>query len=283
MNNCILGIDHPVIGVRDMSAAREAYERLGFTIPARGSHIEWGTGNWCIMFPDDYLELRGIIDAEKYTHGLDGFLAEREGLMGLAFGTADADEGHRALGALGLDPAEPRALTRNFELPGGWLKPRFRMVFIPPEQAPGLMAPLLLEHMTPELIRRPEWLEHPNRVRAVRALTAVVEDLDATRSAYARLFGDEALSTREGVLVVATGRGGELRLSAPERVEALHGAVTLDPAPPAGYLAGMVLAVDDLDATRRCLDANAVAYTTAGRIVRVGPDQTCGAIIDFEG
>ena len=58
----IRGIDHPVIAVRDMKQARLAYERLGFTVPPRGSHAQWGTGNWCIMFPEDYLELRGIID-----------------------------------------------------------------------------------------------------------------------------------------------------------------------------------------------------------------------------
>ena len=82
MSNRILGIDHPVIGVAGMAAARTTYERLGFAIPPRGSHIEWGTGNWCIMFGDDYLELRGILDPDKYTHGLDEFLAAGEGLMG---------------------------------------------------------------------------------------------------------------------------------------------------------------------------------------------------------
>ena len=63
MKNAITGVDHPVIAVGDMEGARAVYERLGFTIPPRGSHIEWGTGNWCIMFADDYLELRGIVDA----------------------------------------------------------------------------------------------------------------------------------------------------------------------------------------------------------------------------
>ena len=71
----IRGIDHPVIAVRDMEKARERYRRLGFTIPPRGSHIQWGTGNWCMMFPEDYLELRGIVDPVRYTHNLDAFLA----------------------------------------------------------------------------------------------------------------------------------------------------------------------------------------------------------------
>ena len=55
-HNGIELIDHPVIAARDLDAARRTFERLGFTVPPRGSHIEWGTGNLCIMFPDDYIK-----------------------------------------------------------------------------------------------------------------------------------------------------------------------------------------------------------------------------------
>ena len=91
-HNGIELIDHPVIAVTDLDQARAAYERLGFTVPLRGSHIEWGTGNLCIMFADDYLEMRGIIDASRFTMHLDTHL-ERfgAGLMGVAFGTADVE------------------------------------------------------------------------------------------------------------------------------------------------------------------------------------------------
>ena len=88
-------IDHPVIAARDLDAARVQFERLGFTVPPRGSHVEWGTGNLCIMFPDDYLEIRGIIDASRFTMHLDEHLdAFGEGLMGVAFGTVDIDRSH---------------------------------------------------------------------------------------------------------------------------------------------------------------------------------------------
>src|SRR5688572_27237335 len=110
-------IDHPVIAVRDMEDARRKYERLGFTIPGRGRHREWGTGNWCIMFPHDYLELRGILDPTRYTAGLDRFLEEREGLMGVAFATSDAAASHRELSRAGLHPRDVHQLTRDFELP----------------------------------------------------------------------------------------------------------------------------------------------------------------------
>ena len=41
----IENIDHPVIASRDLDVTRTQFVRLGFTVPPRGSHIEWGTGN----------------------------------------------------------------------------------------------------------------------------------------------------------------------------------------------------------------------------------------------
>ena len=158
----ITGIDHPVIAIRDMAAAHAAYARLGFTIPPRGSHLEWGTGNWCILFPDDYLELRGIIDPQKYTHHLDSFLKMREGLMGVALSTNDAVASHDALVVRKLHPQPVRQLTRNFELPEGAVQPRFALCFQDVAETPGLMAVVICQHLTPELLRRPEWLRHQN-------------------------------------------------------------------------------------------------------------------------
>ncbi len=73
-HNGIESLDHPVIAVNDLSAARDVYEKLGFAVPPRGSHIEWGTGNLCVMFADDYLEMRGIIDPGRLLMHLDEHL-----------------------------------------------------------------------------------------------------------------------------------------------------------------------------------------------------------------
>lgn len=100
-----------------MREARGIYERMGFTVPPRGSHQEWGTGNWCIMFPHDYLELRGVVDPKRHLHGLEELLARREGLMGVAFSSDTlATTVVAALRAKGLHPADPRELTRT-----GWI------------------------------------------------------------------------------------------------------------------------------------------------------------------
>ncbi|PZO02624.1 MAG: VOC family protein, partial [Hyphomicrobiales bacterium] len=56
------GLDHLVIGVRDLDAAGAFYESLGFTVGARNRH-PWGTENRIVQFPGSFLELITIGDA----------------------------------------------------------------------------------------------------------------------------------------------------------------------------------------------------------------------------
>ena len=105
----LVGIDHVIIGVRDLEAARARYARLGFNSTPRGRHVGWGTANYCIMFEHDYLELLGIVDAGQFTNGLDRFLERREGLLGLVVGSRDAAATRAAWAAAGASPDEVKA------------------------------------------------------------------------------------------------------------------------------------------------------------------------------
>ncbi|TMK28796.1 MAG: VOC family protein, partial [Alphaproteobacteria bacterium] len=71
MRNGIAGIDHVIIGVRDLERARMGWTRLGFTLTPRGRHLGQGTANYCIMFPRDYLELLGFVTRDDYAHRLE--------------------------------------------------------------------------------------------------------------------------------------------------------------------------------------------------------------------
>jgi hypothetical protein len=98
LDSCgITGIDHTLVGVRDLEAARAAWARLGFTITPRGRHIGWGTGNYCVMLEEGYVELLGIVDPSQFSNNLDKLLEKREGLLGLAFATPDANACRDAL------------------------------------------------------------------------------------------------------------------------------------------------------------------------------------------
>lgn len=276
----ITGIDHPVIAVRDMDGSHEVYRRLGFTIPPRGSHLEWGTGNWCIMFPDDYLELRGIADASRYTHNLDKFLAERgEGLMGVAFATRNSEESYREAQATGLKPTAFKQLTRRFHLPEGEAHPKFAIVYLSEADAPGLLTSVICGHLTPEIIRRPEWLKHPNGVTGVISITSVVADPRAIKPAYERLFGTRAVSDQNGGLLVRFERGAVIKAVSPEAAKRSGAAMQNAKLP---YLPAMALRVLDLRATQDALRANGVPFTMPkDDAIRVEPEHTCGIILTF--
>jgi hypothetical protein len=276
----LFGIDHPVIAVRNMAAARTAYERMGFTIPPRGSHIEWGTGNWCIMFERDYLELRGIVDASRYLHGLDAFLAQRgEGLMGCAFRPAvSAQASYDGLRRAGFSPQKPRALTRNFELPAGNVPVRFELTFFAPDELPGFMSSLVCEHRTPEVMRSPEWLRHDNGALRVQSVTAVVDDLDGFFAAARRMIGEGAAAVRSsGAVAIATDPHSYIRAVTPAQAEREGHAGARDGA----HLVALGIEVVDLGQTARLMAARGIDGTLGDNRLRIPPERACGTAIDF--
>src|SRR5258708_35549280 len=124
MRNGIAGIDHVIIGVRDLELARLGWSRLGFTLSPRGRHIGQGTANYCIMFPSDYLELLGIIDPHDFVQRLDAFLVRPGGALATACAPHGAPQEVRsALQRLHLDPSEPRPLAPPLPPPEGTVLP----------------------------------------------------------------------------------------------------------------------------------------------------------------
>lgn len=250
MNSGIAGIDHVIVGVRDLEAARRQWMRLGFTVTPRGRHIGQGTANYCIMFERDYLELLGFVARDEHAHRLETFLAQREGAMSVAFAPeSDAAATAATLATNGLHPSPPRALGRALELPEGTVTPRFSLLNLPPEETPGLDC-FVCGQLTPELVRRPGWLAHANGVTGIAAVHLVADDPPAVMPAYRRLFGDDkAAATVRGV-EVDTGRN-RLVFSRP----AMSGADTPPPA-----IIALELHVADRAATAAYLDDAGVAF-----------------------
>src|SRR3546814_12037119 len=77
------GVDHVLVGVRNLEAARDTYRRLGFTVSPRGRHLGWGTANYCIMFPGASIELLGILDPTPFPNNLTPFPANPTGPAGV--------------------------------------------------------------------------------------------------------------------------------------------------------------------------------------------------------
>ncbi|MGE4013295.1 MAG: VOC family protein, partial [Alphaproteobacteria bacterium] len=200
----IFGIDHTIVGVRDLELARASYGRLGFTITPRGKHIGWGTANYCIMFQNDYVELLGIVDATQFTNDLDKFLAQREGLLGLAFGAPDNEIVKRAFDALGIASDGPKDLKRLLELPEGTAQPAFKLLFPSKEATPGLSA-FVVQHLTPQLLRQNKWLHHANGAVGIASVSVAADEPMRYAAAYKEIFGSGAVTVTPGTVTVATG------------------------------------------------------------------------------
>lgn len=283
LHNGIENIDHPVIAARDLDAARLTYEKLGFTIPPRGSHVEWGTGNLCIMFPDDYLELRGIIDASRFTMHLDEHLdALGEGLMGVAFGTLNVEQSFAQAVDSGIATGDMRSLTRNFEHPEGWTQPSFKLFAPVADDIVGLMHVVIIEHLTPELIRRPEFLEHANGCVGVDSMAGTIYDIEGCAAKMRLLLGDRAVAVRDEGLYLQLPTAQHIELLLPDVYTKRYGEIAASPEPETPRLGAMTLRVDSLSKTRTVLEHNAVSHCEPQvGLLRVAGEDTCGVTLQF--
>lgn len=255
--------------VADMDKAKAAFERLGFNIPGLGRHLEWGTGNWCMFFEEDYLELRGILAPDRYLHGLEAYLEENgEGLMGLAFGTDSAEASRQSLMEGRLHPHELKSLRRNLEWDGGKVQPEFRLCFLPPEETACLGSVVFCEHRTPELLRRPEWVQHRNACTGVLGMRTACSRERLDPEAYRALFGEAAIESLPDRLRVNFPRNQYLELFLPGSSSS-------------GALNEVILQSENMQRTRDCLRSADVNFSEQEDDILVGPESACGATLHF--
>lgn len=275
----ITGIDHTLVGVRDLEAARARWSRLGFTVTPRGRHIGWGTGNYCVMLEEGYVELLGIVDPTQFSNNLDKLLEKREGLLGLAFATSDANACREALAAAGLNPDGPAGLKRNLELSTGTVTPDFRLVFLPPEATPEVSA-FVVHHLTPELIRRPDWLAHANGAQRLISATIVCADPVSAALGYLPIFGPDRIKASDHLTSVACGTGA-LRFLKPDALAHLYPGVRLEPLPELPFMASMKLLVSSRARCLAHLKGAGVAIDEVARGCLVPPAEANGVILEF--
>lgn len=277
MASGIAGIDHAIIGVRDLERARASYQRLGFRLTPRGRHAGWGTANYCLMFPADYIELLGVIERGEVPAGLARFLAEREGLLGLALRTTDPEATRAAWADAGLEPDDVADLRRLLEPD---VELRFQNVMLDPAATAGV--PLFAcAHLTPEPMRSPAWLDHPNGACGIASITAVVEDPAAVYPTMAKVFGAASLTETDDTLAVHTGTA-VLMFATPDDLDMLHPELDASWIEGEPMLAALTVLVRDLAATADLLETNGVPHRRhPGGAIGVAPAHAHGVMLEF--
>ncbi len=274
----VKGIDHVVVVVRDIEAARAAYTTLGFQVQPRGFHARLGTANHLMIFGDNYLELIGIVEPNPFNAERRMWLEKNGGgLANAALRTDGADIAHAAWTAAGLQPDPVLDFDRAVDIAGKEERAAFRTVRLGTQRA-RLLGFFACEHLTPQFVYRPEWAGHANGVTTLAGATVIARD-PATDEAYVRkVFGDQAVRREDGGLVVDSG-GTPIRYVTPDRFTALHPGIA--PSRADDHPALLSFHVSDVARTQAVLRGGGVAHAVAPDRVLVPASAACGVCIEF--
>jgi catechol 2,3-dioxygenase-like lactoylglutathione lyase family enzyme len=255
-------LDHVVIDVRDrMDEAARVLTALGFTLTPRGHHT-LGSMNHLAMFATDYLELLGFGSGANRPE-LASFPV---GLNGLVFKTEDADAVYAHAEAAGLPILPVQSFSRPVALSDGSHDARFRTTRLDPAKSgPGRV--YFCEHLTPELVWRPEWQSHANGAHEIARVVVATAAPRRAAALFAALFGPQAVAEEDGGCLLRAGTA-RVELTTPDAVAGEFGdaaaAVASGREP---YLAALELKVASLAATAERLRGLAGVRIEPGRIV----------------
>jgi hypothetical protein len=213
-----LGIDHPLVVVRDLNAVAERYAALGFAPRPVGRH-PWGTTMRLVQFGGSSIELMGVEDETLLDqHAVEDFsfgrtirdqLGEREGISLLALNSQDAEADAAIVTARGIRCQGTINFGRDVPLEDG-RSDRTRTtlkIFVDP-RLPRLGNFAVHQHR-PDLIFRPDWLLHPNGVSRICQVTIMADRMHwpVVRQRLAGLYGEEALFEAGEGFGARTGNG----------------------------------------------------------------------------
>jgi len=241
-------LDHVVIDVRDrIEEAAQCFRSLGFQLTPRGHHT-LGSVNHLGMFTTDYLELLGFGENGTIRQEISRFPV---GLNGLVFKTPDAEAIHREAMAAALPVLPVQSFSRPVALGGGVRDARFRTTRLDPDQV-AMGRVYFCEHLTPDLVWRPEWQSHANGALAISRVVVATADPSGTAGLFRGLFGDEPVTDSQGGRVVAAG-GVQVELSTPDAVAGEFGEAAAQPSGRTEYMAALGIKVRSLPEAERSL------------------------------
>ena len=277
MASHIVGIDHAIIGVRNLETAKRVYEELGFRATPRGRHVGWGTANYCLMFERNYIEILGIVDHEAFSNNLDRFLKTKEGLFSVVLKSTDAEATHAAWTEAGLEPHEVKDLSRLLE-PDTEL--RFQNVTLDTPLTDGLSM-FACRHLTPDDMRQPGWAEHPNGAVGIKAITVVTDHPGALVEPMGQVFGSAKVTETDNTVAVHTGNGA-LLFATPDDLDMLHPQLPLTPDTDQLTIAVLSLTVRDLRGTTDWLNKNGIPFRRdASGAIGVSAEHAHGVMLEF--
>jgi hypothetical protein len=293
MNDDINVLHHLGIISRNLEAAVEHYERLGFiftplTLPmiplqAGATPEPIGAGNRCAIFRNNYLEILGVVDAGRWASitreqrgpfDLDAPLQRYEGMHVLHLGSDALDAVHSRLQNSGLCPSDIRPFHRIVDTPDGPQTMRARSLSFPPGSNPEALLQVA-QHETPELVLQPRYMQHPNGAISITEVIVCVQDPDGVAKRYG-IYAGRTPQKRGALRVVDLGQSRIIVVNSAHLQDVLPGQT----APAIPFLAGFAVS-SDLDTTKRALKERGIEFQIHGDRVLVSARDGYGASVLF--
>lgn len=216
MPNCSLGIDHPVVTVRDFNQVREQYRSLGFSPNPVGYH-PWGTVMSLMMFKDNFIELISVDDSSKFgTNSVHGFCYGRnvgkflervEGLGLVALHSKDSRSDHARLTSRGLESQGLIDFKRNTKKADGTPDTAVVSLGLFLNEEHRDVSHFICHQHKPELIWVPEWMNHANGVNAITTVTYLAERPSELLPRFVGMYGEVRVQLNANSLAADTGCG----------------------------------------------------------------------------
>jgi catechol 2,3-dioxygenase-like lactoylglutathione lyase family enzyme len=281
-------VNHVGMAVRDLESAVAIFERMGFQLTPYSPHSgawkpneavrSFGSGNRCIMFEHDYLEILGSENPQQQSPRIAGFLARHQGGHIICFNSEDIHAVDRRLQAAGVTTSGVIPLQREISTAEGVRTAKFERVQFGPDASPeGYIQ--AARHLTPQYIYQPRYIEHPNGCTQLSETILVVDDLERYAEKYKRYL--ELPAKREDDTVTFT-----FALGSRLRIVSARGAPTWLPSsllPPYPSVAGVAFRAKALQGIRRRLVDQGFAFSEANGRLIVPAEQASGLAIVFEG
>ena len=283
------GIDHLVLCVRDLEAARERYRSLGFTLTPRGVH-PFGTANSLVQFRSNYLELLTVADPtmipppalERFSFGAFNrdLLARREGFSMLALQTDDAEADAAEFRAKGIGFYAPFRFERQArQLDGSEATVAFSLAFATDSSMPEAVF-FTCRHHAPQFFWKPEYQRHDNGALDVREVVIAAANPSLLTHILEQLFGPRRVKRTATGLRAETGSGAVSVMSSEAFAPRFAGGLPAT-APATPHFAAFVVEVADLDRARAALAKAGAPIRESEHLAILPPDHAFGVTIAF--
>ncbi len=286
------GLDHLVLCVEDLEAARKFYGDLGFKLTPTAQH-PFGTANSIVQLSDfSFLELLAVEDASKITPAEPGHFSfgdynrqfiekgPREGFSMLVLDSLDAAADLAEFQTAELDTFEPFGFSRNARLPDGSdVTVAFSLTFVAHPDMPQAAFFTCQQH-APEHFWKADYQRHDNTAVGLAEVIMLADQPLKYTKFFQGFVGTDNVTAWDDGFTLKTGRG-EISVVSPSEWRK-HFPESFAPDLAQGpRLAAYRIAVDDVEAVHECLRASETTRLNYGRGVAIPPNEAYGVTIEF--